>query len=107
MLDDVLLLKDLTDSERLMFQSEMAGKQKDPTTGVLLCLFLGGFGAHRFYLGQTGAGVVYVLFVWTLVPALLALVECFLMPGRVREHNAAVSQEIVAKLKALREGAPG
>ncbi|MEJ2503759.1 MAG: TM2 domain-containing protein, partial [Gemmatimonadota bacterium] len=24
---------------------------KDTTTGVLLALFLGGFGAHRFYLG--------------------------------------------------------
>jgi hypothetical protein len=28
---------------------------KDTTTGVLLSIFLGGFGAHRFYLGQPGS----------------------------------------------------
>ena len=51
MLNETLLLKDLTDNEPLMFQSEFAGLRKNPTTGVLLAFFLGGFGAHRFYMG--------------------------------------------------------
>lgn len=103
MLDDVVLMKDLNDQERLMFQNEVNARRKDVSVGVILCLFLGGLGAHRFYMGQTGLGVVYVLLFWTLIPALVALVECFLMPGRVREHNAAVASEVVTKLKALRE----
>ena len=72
---------------------------------MLLALFLGGLGAHRFYLGQTGLGILYVVFVWTFIPAIAALIECFLMSGRVRAHNMAAGQEIALKLKGLRPGA--
>ena len=54
MLADTLPIKDLTDQERLMFHAEFNSSQKSPTTGLLLCLFLGGVGAHRFYLNQVG-----------------------------------------------------
>lgn len=105
MLDDAVLMKDLTDHERLMFQTEMNARRKTPTTGVLLALFLGGVGAHHFYLGRTGLGILYAVFVWTLIPGIVALIECFLMTGRIRAYNAAVGQEIVIKLKGLRPGA--
>ncbi|HWO17322.1 MAG TPA: NINE protein [Kofleriaceae bacterium] len=48
---------------------------KDKTTAGVLALLLGGVGAHKFYLGQTGAGIVYLLFCWTLIPGIIALVE--------------------------------
>ena len=105
MFEDAALTKDLTDQERLMFQTEMGTRRKSATTGVLLALFLGGLGAHRFYLGQTGRGILYVVFVWTLIPAFVALIECFLMGGRVRRYNAAIGYEIAIKLKGLRPGA--
>ena len=105
MLEEAALMKDLTDQERLMFQTEMGTRRKNPTTGVVLALFLGGFGAHRFYLGQTGLGILYVVFVWAVIPAIVALIECFLMSGRVRAYNAAIGQEIAIKLKGLRPGA--
>jgi len=41
----------------------------------LLALFLGGFGIHRFYLGQPGLGILYLLFFWTFIPAMVAFVE--------------------------------
>lgn len=37
--------------------------------------FLGGFGAHKFYLGKNWQGVFYLLFCWTWIPGLIALVE--------------------------------
>ena len=46
---------------------------KSKTTAILLCLFLGGFGIHKFYLGESGKGIMYLLFFWTGIPCLLAL----------------------------------
>lgn len=96
------MMKYLTDQERLMFQAELNGRRKAATTGVLLCFFLGRVGADRFYMGQKGFGIVYACFFWTTIPACIALVECFLMPRRVRKYNVAVAGEIAYKLKALR-----
>ncbi len=48
---------------------------KDKTTAGVLALLLGGVGGHKFYLGQTGAGVVYLLFCWTLIPGIIAFFE--------------------------------
>lgn len=33
------------------------GEQKDWLTTLLLCVFTGGLGVHRFYTGHTGIGV--------------------------------------------------
>ncbi len=48
---------------------------KDKTTAGVLGLVLGGIGVHKFYLGQTGAGIAYVLFCWTGIPAIIGLIE--------------------------------
>ncbi len=61
---------------------------KDATTGTLLAVFLGGFGAHRFYLGDNKIALIYLLLFWTLIPSFVGLVEAFFMPDRVREYNA-------------------
>ncbi|NLB71358.1 MAG: NINE protein [Chloroflexi bacterium] len=67
--------------------------RKDPTTAVLLALFLGGLGAHKFYLGQTGAGIVYLLFCWTSIPAWIALIEVFGLSSKVADYNQLKAQE--------------
>ncbi len=56
-----------------------SGNMKSRTIATLLCLFLGGFGAHRFYLGQTGRGGLCVMFCWTFIPAFVAVINflCF------------------------------
>jgi TM2 domain-containing membrane protein YozV len=42
---------------------------------VLLTFFLGGIGAHKFYLGKYVQGVIYFLFSWTLIPSIVAFIE--------------------------------
>ncbi len=50
-------------------------QMKNKTAAGLLALFLGGLGVHKFYLGQGGVGIIYLLFFWTFIPALLALYD--------------------------------
>ena len=39
-----------------------AGKSnKNKITVLLLCIFLGGLGVHRFYVGKIGTGIVWLL----------------------------------------------
>jgi len=48
---------------------------RSKTVAALLALFLGGLGIHKFYLGQIGLGVLYLLFCWTWIPSIIAFVE--------------------------------
>jgi len=49
--------------------------EKSRVTAGVLALLLGGLGIHKFYTGAWGWGIVYVLLVWTYVPAVVAIVE--------------------------------
>lgn len=37
------------------------GRAKNKWVAFLLCLFLGGIGAHKFYDGKIGMGILYLL----------------------------------------------
>ncbi|WP_424170807.1 NINE protein, partial [Terracidiphilus sp.] len=39
-----------------VFYQQYQATRRDEVVGVLLALFLGGFGAHHFYLGRIGLG---------------------------------------------------
>lgn len=59
---------------------------KDVGVAYLWWLFLGTVGAHKFYLGKPGIGVVYLLtlgFLWVGV-----LIDLFTIPRQVRAVNA-------------------
>lgn len=53
---------------------------KDKNIAAILAFPLfGGWGAHKFYLGQVGAGIVYLAFAWTLIPAIIAFFEFIIL----------------------------
>lgn len=56
---------------------------------ALFALLLGGFGAHKFYLGQVGMGVVYLLFCWTFIPSIVAFVEGIVLLTQSDQQFAA------------------
>ena len=53
----------------------MAPNRKSKLAAALFALFLGGLGLHKFYLGMIGWGIVYLLFCWTFIPALIGFIE--------------------------------
>jgi len=81
-----------------VFYQQYEHVRRDEVVGILLALFLGGFGIHHFYLRRTGMGILYACFCWTPFPWVLGFIECFFMPGRVREFNAIQAAGIAAAL---------
>lgn len=70
---------------------------KNKFVAALLALFLGGLGVHKFYLGNTKMGVIYFLFFWTTLPALISLIEGVLYVVQDKQsfdakYNASVLQ---------------
>lgn len=92
---------------QILFQQQYEAVRRDEIIGVLLALLLGNFGAHHFYLGRTGLGILYLCFFWTGIPAIIGFVECFFMPGRVRMYNAIQAAAIAAALGIPIPGYPG
>ncbi len=87
-------------------QALMAFETSKKSTGVayLLWFFLGGVGGHRFYFGRTGSAIGMIALTvvgWATIAvgigfAFLAalgvwlLVDLFLIPGIIAEHNASL-----------------
>jgi hypothetical protein len=46
-------------------------------------------------------GFLYLLFCWTLIPHLVAFVECFFLPDRVSAHNALLAAAIAAQIRGM------
>ena len=53
----------------------VAGPPKSRIVAGVLGLLIGGLGIHKFYLGKVGLGIVYILFSWTFVPAIIGCIE--------------------------------
>ncbi|HEY7833424.1 MAG TPA: TM2 domain-containing protein, partial [Ktedonobacterales bacterium] len=93
----------LDPAQQIFFQAEYSLHRRNPTTAFLLCLLLGDFGAHYFYFGRNRAGVVRLLFCWTLIPAILALFDARTMTARARRYNASLAHELVLAIQGAVE----
>lgn len=59
---------------------------KSKLTAILLAIFLGGYGAHMFYLEKFRQGMIRLLFCWTLIPAIVALIEALVYVFKKKEN---------------------
>jgi TM2 domain-containing membrane protein YozV len=101
MIEQYFLMKDMSDSQKVLFQNELNAVLKDRTIALLVTLFFGWFGAHHFYLNKTGFGILYLLFFWTLIPAIAAFFELFFIMQRTDQYNREKATEIAAKIKLI------
>jgi TM2 domain-containing membrane protein YozV len=94
----------LKTEDKILIEQRVTNEK--PSTGVayLLLIFLGVLGAHRFYLGRTGTGIIMALisltFVGLLVTGVWAFIDLFLIPGMVREKVDALRQRLTVEAMA-------
>lgn len=50
-------------------------KTKNRVLAAVLAICFGGLGVHHFYLGNYIRGIVYLVFCWTYIPSIVALIE--------------------------------
>ncbi len=101
-------MEEVNRAEIVRSQLMYDANRKSVGVAYLLLIFLGGFGAHRFYLGRTGTAVAQLLLSisgWLLlvvgVGALLLgglglwlLVDLILVPGIAREQNMNLASRL-------------
>ena len=57
-------------------------QKKDWLVTLLLCIFLGGIGVHRFYAGKIGTGILMILTaggcgIWVLIDLVMIITSKF------------------------------
>ena len=98
-LTELSLMQEMTDQQKTVFLSEYNNCKKSTAVAVVLALLLGGLGAHRFYLNKIISGIIYLLFCWTFIPSIIALLECLFMSGTVKKYNETKAIDLSQKVK--------
>ncbi|PTI67655.1 TM2 domain-containing protein [Staphylococcus succinus] len=57
---------------------------------IVLAIFLGGFGIHKFYARKTVIGLLYLVFCWTGIPQILAVVGAIITLFKPADQNGNI-----------------
>ena len=98
----VALQKELEGEERTAFQLKFEQRKKSVGVYALLAVFIGGLGAHKFYMGRIGIGIIYLILCWTFIPSVIALIEALLSGGTVNSYNRKIGHEIYQEILMIR-----
>lgn len=100
-MNETILMQNMSQEQRMYFLNEMNARRKSVGTFAILALLLGGLGIHLFYVGKTVRGLLHLLFCWTFIPAIVALVDAIRSKDIVDRINQGIATEIAAKLAML------
>jgi TM2 domain-containing membrane protein YozV len=70
----------------MVVHSQVSFAHLNRKKALLLSVFLGIFGIHRFYLREPWIGLSYLVFAWSLVPLLLSVID-FAFLARMSEDE--------------------
>ena len=76
-------------TDRPVYYQEQ-GRSVNKVVYCLLAFFFGGLGFHKFYAGKVAAGILYILFVWTFIPALVAFIDLIIGLTRPADANGNI-----------------
>jgi TM2 domain-containing membrane protein YozV len=99
----------MTDMNDARLQMTFQAQKKSTGVAYLLWFFLGGLGAHRFYLGQTGTAIAQlvlfvlgwltvIIFIGVLLLAAVGIwliVDAFLIPGMIEQKNMTLVDSLM------------
>lgn len=88
------LASKMTDTQKIEFYARYNEKKKSSLIAIVLAIFLGTFGVHKFYQGKIFWGIIYVVFCWTGIPTVWSWIEAVTMIPWVKAHNFAVAVDI-------------
>ena len=96
----------LDNQEKLLVDNQVANKSKKAVVAWLLWLFLGGLGAHRFYMGRTGTAVVMLILSLTLFGTIISvpwmIIDAFRIQGWIHQNQEQIEQETITQVLAGR-----
>ena len=83
---------------------------KNLSTAMLLALFLGPFGAHRFYMDRKGSAAMMLMLAVTvvglLVTAIWLIIDLPRIPAMIRQHNALLDRRRDIENRSRSHGFP-
>ena len=74
-----------------------AANVKNPTTALILSIFLGTLGVDRFYIGHVGLGVAKLLLAW-LTFGIWTIVDWFLIINATKKANLVAINNALATM---------
>lgn len=74
-----------------------AANIKNPTTALILSIFLGTLGVDRFYIGHVGLGVAKLLLAW-LTFCIWTIIDWFLIINATKKANLAALNNALATM---------
>jgi len=98
-MNNLQLKQELSSHQLTILNSELEENKKTPLIAYLLWFFLGGFGGHRYYLGNVGMGIAMTLTLGGL--GIWALIDVFFIGGRLKEINQKTELDLIIKIKAM------
>ncbi len=99
------LTQSLTPAQKAAFQTQFAAAKKERGTAITLSVIpiVGNFGIGRFYLGQTGLGILHIVLMMAfLIPGIIYwMVDWFIIGRACDNYNREKAREIAVLVKSL------
>jgi TM2 domain-containing membrane protein YozV len=96
-MEQQMMVKDLTDQQKMLFMGQYESVKKDPGTILVLSILFGFSGIDRFMLGDMGLGIAKLLTLGGC--GIWAMVDWFTAKSRANAYNRAKAQEVYQAIK--------
>lgn len=84
----------MTTDQRLFVESQVSSRRKSMGVAYALWFFLGLISMHRFYLEKPKTAILQIVLNCILVGLIWTLIDAFLIPGMIRDHENKVRGDI-------------